>query len=206
MASDTRPWVIIVGAGPSGLLLGLLLARRGIKVQVVDQTNKLDEQPRATHYGMPAMYELRRAGVVDDLRAAGFLPETVCWRKLDGTYLAGLDSSVVGDNPDRMVCLPLNRLGKIIYEHLGRQPSATVSWDHKVVSIGQDENKAWIEVETPQGRKTLEADYIVGCDGANSQIRRSLFGDTNFPGKTWDEQIVATNVGFFVPFSETSFR
>ena len=194
MPSPPKPWVIIVGAGPSGLLLGLLLAKRGIPVHLLDLSNKLDEQPRATHYAAPAMYELRRAGVLEDLRAAGFMPDGVCWRKLDGTYLAGLNATVLGDDPDRMVCLPLNRLGKILYDHLQRQPSATVSWDHKVVAIGQDADKAWAKVETSEGSKTLEAPYIVGCDGANSQVRRSLFGDKLFPGKTWDERIVATNV------------
>jgi len=194
MATAPDPWVIIVGAGPSGLLLGLLLAQRGIAVHLIDQTEKLDEQPRATHYAMPAVSELRRAGVTGDMRAAGFIPNTICWRKLDGTYLTGLDSSVFGDHPDRMICLPLNKLGQILYDHLKRCPSAMVSWGQKVVSVGQDEKTAWVDVDTPEGRKTLHAKYIVGCDGANSQVRRSLFGDLNFPGKTWDEQIVATNV------------
>lgn len=197
MTASSDPWVIIVGAGPSGLLLGLLLARRGIPVHLIDQTEKLDEQPRATHYATPAMWELRRAGVTEDLRAAGFIPNTICWRKLDGTYLTGLDARVLGDDPDRMVCLPLNQLGKILYDHLKRHACATVTWGQKVVSLGQDENTAWIDVETPQGPRTLHAKYIIGCDGANSQIRRSLFGNTCFPGKTWDEQIVATNVSRF---------
>ena len=197
MSTPAKPWVIIVGAGPSGLLLGLMLAKRGIPVQLIDKSNKLDEQPRATHYGPPAMYELRRAGVVDDLSAQGFQPDVVCWRKLDGTYLAGLNLKLMANDPDRMVCLPLNRLGKILMDHIGRQPTATVSWGHEVKSLGQDENKAWVNVQTPEGEKRLEAEYIIGCDGANSQVRRSLFGDLEFPGKTWDEQIVATNVSLF---------
>lgn len=192
-----KPWAIIVGAGPSGLLLGLLLAKQGIPVQIVDASNKLDEQPRATHYGPPAMAELHRAGVVDDMRAEGFLPDGVAWRKLDGTFLADIDINVLGDDPNRMVCLPLNRVGRILLDHIGRYPSATIAWDHKVISIGQDENKAWVNVETSEGPKTLEANYIIGCDGANSQVRRSLFGDKEFPGKTWDEQIVATNVSTY---------
>lgn len=49
-------------------------------------------------------------------------------------------------------------------------------------------------VQTPAGEEKFSADYIVGCDGASSQIRRSLFGNLDFPGRTWDEQIVATNV------------
>jgi 2-polyprenyl-6-methoxyphenol hydroxylase-like FAD-dependent oxidoreductase len=174
--------------------LSLLLAKKGISVQVVDAAEKLDAQPRATHYAPPAVHELIRAGVIDDVRAQGFIPRTVCWRKLDGTYLAGLDGSVLDRTPDRLTCLPLDKLGKILYDHLKGQLTSTIEWQHKVTSIGQDKDKAWVVVETPTGLKQLEADYIIGCDGANSQIRRSLFGDLTFPGKTWDEQIVATNV------------
>ena len=194
MPSTPKPWVIVVGAGPSGLLLGLLLAKRGIRVQLLDLSSGVDNQPRATHYGPPAMYELRRAGVANDVREEGFIPKTVCWRKLDGTYLVGLDGSILDDDPNRMVCLPLNKLGNILFKHISAEPLATISWNHKVIGIGQDEDKAWVNVEAPGGQRRLDASYVVGCDGANSQIRRSLFGELAFPGKTWDEQIVATNV------------
>ena len=171
-----------------------MLAKKGISVLTLDAAKELDNQPRATHYGPPAVHELTRAGVIDEVRKQGFTPRTVCWRKLDGTFLAGLDGSVLDGRPDRMVCLPLHKLGKILYENLNQQATSSVKWQHKVTGIGQDQEKAWVIVDTPEGEKQLDADYIVGCDGANSQIRRSLFGDLNFPGFTWKEQIVATNV------------
>lgn len=183
-----------MGAGPAGLLLALLLARKGVSVHLIDMGDDLDTRPRATHYGPPAVYELNRAGIADEVRAAGFTPKSVCWRKLDGTYLAGLDGSVLDGDPDRLICLPLNQLGSIMYKHLQAEPSAKISWRHEVTGLGQDEAKAWVEVKTAEGTQRLEADYIVGTDGANSKIRRSLFGDWEFPGKTWREQIVATNV------------
>lgn len=192
--TEPKPWVIVVGAGPAGLLLALMLAKKGIQVQVLDSEKTLDNRPRATHYGNPAMYELARAGVADQIREAGFVPEGVCWRKLDGTMLAHLDANVLGDDPNRMACLGLNQVSQIIYKNLIAQPSAEVKWQHKVTGLGQDKDQAWVDVETPEGKQRLEATYVVGCDGANSQIRRSLFGDWEFPGKTWAEQIVATNV------------
>lgn len=198
MAVANKAYVAIVGAGPSGLLLALLLARNKIPVQIIDVSNKVDEQPRATHYGTAAVLELDRAGVLDEVRAAGFNPGRVCWRKLDGTYIAGIDGNLLSQDPDRMVCLPLNQLCEILHRHLLNEPYATISWDHKVRTVGQDDEKAWVEVETSGALKTIEASYIVGCDGANSQIRRSLFGDWEFPGKTWKEQIVATNVSFLL--------
>ncbi|KAJ4260736.1 hypothetical protein NW757_001118 [Fusarium falciforme] len=106
--------VIIVGAGPSGLLLALMLAQSSIPVTLLDMKSDLDKNPRATHYPAPSMHELNRAGVGDDLRERGFMPAGATWL-----------------------------------------------------------------AETPDGEKKLSADYIVGCDGANSQIRRSLFGDSS---------------------------
>ena len=193
--------IIIVGAGPSGLLLALLLAKQNIHVTVMDLGTELDKQPRATHYAAPAVHELRRAGVIDDVRKAGFSPDGVCWRKLDGTYLSGIHMSVLPeDYPDSMACLPLNFLGEIIYEHLKRQPTAEVLWGHKVVRTEQDEHEARVIVE---GNRTYAADYVVGCDGANSIVRRQLFGDWEFPGKTLDVCVVATNV--YYPFEKFGF-
>lgn len=184
----------MVGAGPAGLLLSLMLSKTGIPVTLLDMNKELDPNPRATHYASPAMAELNRAGVGADLRARGFIPAGVAWRKLDGTPIVTLDASDLADDPDRMTCLPLNQLSQLLREHLLKQKNVNILFDHKVVGIDQDDNKAWVDVQTPEGNKRLGSDYIVGCDGANSQIRRSLFGDREFPGRTWDEQIVATNV------------
>lgn len=195
--------VIVVGAGPSGLLLALLLAKKGIYVEVLEQNHDLDPSPRATHYAPPAVYELRRAGIMDQLRKEGFEPGGVCWRKPDGSFIAGIDNDDMV-TMDRMICLSLQRVSQILYEHLTKHENALVKYGHKVLSLGQDKDQAWIDVEVEnEGKKRFSADYIVGCDGANSQIRRSLFGDLNFPGRSWDEQIVATNVRIFFRAEQT---
>jgi 2-polyprenyl-6-methoxyphenol hydroxylase-like FAD-dependent oxidoreductase len=183
-----------VGAGPAGLLTGLRLAKENIDVTLVDLGTELDTQPRATHYAAPAVQELRKAGVLNDVRARGFIPDGVCWRKIDMTFLAGIQMGVVKDDSDAMVCLPLNQLGQVFVEHLKNYPSAKIHWSHEVIAIEQDDKAARVTCKTPNGEVTFEADYVIGCDGANSKVRRSLFGDWEFPGKTWDEQIVATNV------------
>jgi 2-polyprenyl-6-methoxyphenol hydroxylase-like FAD-dependent oxidoreductase len=155
---------------------------------------ELDTKPRATHYASAAVEELNRAGVLEDVRAQGFTPSGVAWRKIDGTFLAATQNKVVLDDPNRTVCLPLNKLGRIMYDHIQKCPTATVLWGHEVTAIEQDEKSARVTAKSAEGEKTFEADYVVGCDGANSKVRRLLFGDWEFPGHTWDEQIVATNV------------
>lgn len=63
----------------------------------------------------------------------------------------------------------------------------------RVVKVGQDQNKAWIEVDTPRGLHRPEADYVIGCDGLSSTVRRELFG-FEYLDETLSAQIIATNV------------
>ncbi|KAF9879085.1 FAD binding domain-containing protein [Colletotrichum karsti] len=201
----SKPFAIIVGAGPCGLLLALLLAKAGHHVQLLDAAHKLDEQPRATHYGPEAVEVLDSAGVLQDVLAeGGFVPHGVAWRKPDGTPIAELlTTTLTSTSKHTMVCLPLNHLGRILYRHLLAQPRASVLWGHRVTSVRQTDGEAIVEAEALGETKTLAARYVVGCDGANSQVRRSLFGDAEFPGWTWDEQIVATNT--YYPFDKYGF-
>lgn len=172
--------------------MGILLGKAGVKVTLVEAAAELDKNPRAAHYAPSAVYELNRAGVLEDVKAKGIHPDAVCWRNPDGSFIAGIKSRFDIEFP--MVCLPLDQLDELLLQHFLRVPNAEVLWRHKVVSIDQDENQARVHIETPGGKATLSADYIIGCDGANSQIRRSLFGDLNYPGETLTKQIIATNV------------
>jgi hypothetical protein len=185
--------IIVVGTGPAGLVLCLLLARHGIQVECLDSAPSLDERPRATHYGPPANRVLEKVGLLEKVRKHGIEVGGAKWRKPDGTAFAHVDNSKLGTNPDRISCLPLNSMCKLALEDLVKEPLATVKWNHRVTGVRLDADKATVVVEAPEGTEELSADYVVGCDGANSIIRKSLLGD-DFPGFTWDLQIIATNV------------
>ncbi|KAF2679763.1 FAD/NAD(P)-binding domain-containing protein [Lentithecium fluviatile CBS 122367] len=192
--------VVVSGAGPSGLLLGILLARNlGIKITVLDADTKINDNPRAAHYAPSAVYDFKRAGILDDVRKVGFSPKGVCWRLIDTTFLAGM-----GREPEQseysMVVLPLDRLGPLLVKHLESLPNTEILWGHKVVDVKQDDKGATAVVETLNGeKKEITGDYLVGADGASSGVRQALFGK-EYPGETLSQQIVATNV--YLPFDE----
>jgi 2-polyprenyl-6-methoxyphenol hydroxylase-like FAD-dependent oxidoreductase len=93
-----------------------------------------------------------------------------------------------------MVVLPLDRLDKLLYQHTQKYSNANVKFHHRVTDVGSDASGAWIDVDTPSGAERLNADYIIGSDGANSTIRKCMFGEGSFAGETLDAQIIASNV------------
>lgn len=193
--------ILIVGAGPSGLLLALLLAQRNIPSIVLEGYDYLDTRLKATQYGVPATRVFRRAGILEDIRAAsiGSFP-TIKWRRVsDKKVLTGIDMSCVKDHPDRMTILQLGEIIKIMYKHCLERGKGLIEikFQHRVTNVSQNEEKAWADVEVGEEKKNVrfEADYIIGCDGATSAVRRSLFG-REWPGQTFDCQFIVQNVSF----------
>ncbi len=204
-----RPFrkIVIVGAGPAGLLLAIMLTRHHIPVLVLEAWPQLDSRLRATQYGTPATRIFRKAGVLDDIRAVAMenFP-SICWRKVsDGKEVARVDLSLTKDDPDRITVMQLGEMLKILYRHC-QDLRVDVRFEHRVVKVGQDGDKAWVDVNVGNGDERgqqierLDADYVVGCDGASSRVRQDLFGK-NWPGITWPYVLLVQNV-FYDGFKE----
>ena len=115
------------------------------------------------------------------------------WRNLDGEYLAGLRGLAEEQHPDRFTLYPVHKLSNLLYEHVKEFPNVSVRFSHQVVRVGQDVNKAWVEAKTGDRTEKFEGDFVVGCDGASSGVRKAIYGE-EFPGFSWPRQLIATNV------------
>ena len=92
--------IVIVGAGPVGLIIALLVARAGIKCIVLETLGEIIQSPRAIAYGPAAVVELERAGVAQECREIGMEPSdfefTLRWITLDNKLVADLPFEIDG--------------------------------------------------------------------------------------------------------------
>ncbi|KAB5549533.1 hypothetical protein GE09DRAFT_176824 [Coniochaeta sp. 2T2.1] len=203
------PDVIVVGAGPTGLLLACRLIRMGRRVLVLEKDEVLQPAIRALGYYGPTQYALDKAGIFETARDQGFFQLSFSWRKMikDGRS----DEKVWGDlvaawNPWEdsdmkpgdcgygMLCLGQDKLRDICMEKLTMAPEyAQVLLGHSVAELVQDDNSATVTtVDTSGGRKQFSAPFVVGADGGKSTVRK-LIGLT-LDGYTWPYTIVAVDI------------
>lgn len=115
------------------------------------------------------------------------------WRNLEGEYLAGLSGLAEAQNPDRFTLFPVHKLSNLLYEHVQKFDNISVRFSCRVVRVGQDEDKAWVEAKVGDQMEKVGGDLVVGCDGAASGVRKAIYGE-EFPGFSWPRQLIATNV------------
>jgi 2-polyprenyl-6-methoxyphenol hydroxylase-like FAD-dependent oxidoreductase len=189
---------LVVGGGPVGTFLTLRLARAGIKVVLLETDLVPSSAPRAAVYTGPSVFELQRAGILDDVRALGLQNSDVCWRKVDGEIIAGLNRDFLPAHPLNPVTLDQFRLETVILKHLEKYPNAKILWGHQVVTLNQSAEFVTVTAETAQGQKEFTATYVVGADGGKSTVRKLV--DAKFEGFTWPYNISNLHFVYFANY------
>lgn len=185
MPETIKTDVLVAGAGPTGLSLACQFVRHGVEFVVVEK--KEGVTPYSKAIGVQArtleIYEqlgLARAAV-EQGTAAGKV------RMLAGGELRGeFDLSAVGEGLSPypfVLMLEQSKNERLLYEHL-RSQGRDVLWNTELESFSQTEGGVTAQVKTAAGEaRTVEAKYLVGCDGAKSPVRHALglsFGGSTF--------------------------
>jgi len=189
--------VIVVGAGPVGFLTALGLARKGIRVTLLEAERGINNAPRAAIYFPTTVEIIDRLGLLEDAEAIGY-PSTRFALRCPATgevIPSDLRNTLPpGTKYDHNLHFGQHILAELVSQHLSRLPNAQTLWNHKVVSLSQDKTGVTLGVEAPQGPRELHADWVIGTDGARSSVRQLL--GLPFEGHTWPERFVATNVEY----------
>ena len=203
--TDTKPEatdVIIVGAGPVGMLTALTLAQAGASVCVLEKEPHIVNSPRAAVYFPSTLIILEELGILDELLEIGFknarfgthIPEFDHHSVVETTPIEGIDYDYqlhVGQHEVAHVAMEhAQKLG--MQAHFGTQVHGYEEYDDriKVMTTG------------PDGEVSYDAKWLIGADGARSTVRK--LAGIEFEGHTWPERFVATNVKF--PFKELGYQ
>ncbi|HEX3812861.1 MAG TPA: FAD-dependent monooxygenase [Mycobacteriales bacterium] len=179
-----RPQVLVVGAGPAGLVAGIALARQDIDVLVVDRRPEASTLSRALVISTRTMELLRSWGVEEQVRAGAADVEPRAWvtRTLasgGGTemplgYPSAAEAALV--SPTRPAWAPQDHLEPILLALLRSSPTAAVRFGLELIGLEQDERNAHAVLrERESGRiQRIDVQYVVGADGARSTVRSHL--------------------------------
>lgn len=186
--------IIIVGAGPVGLITALILGRRGLAVTLVEAGSEITESPRAMSYAWPVLDGLAVHGLLDDMHVGALINHERSFRVMaTGETIVQNHDSVrdLTENPYTLT-LGQDRLAGVVLTHLRRLSNVDVRWSTKFVGLAQHPDHVTVTVAGPQGEETLAANWVVGADGGRSDVRKAL--QMTFDGVTWPRRFVATNI------------
>jgi len=196
MVNAAQNRIVIAGAGPTGLIAALALARQDIPVLLLETQAAPEDHRRATTFHPPTLEYLRELGVVDPVMAGGRI--TPVWQFRDRTHgiIAEFDLGVLAGETDYPFRVQYEQmeLNKVLHGILARTPHVDVRFSHEVLDASQDADSAAVRVKTPGGEKTFAGRYVIAADGARSNVRRSL--EIGFGGFTWEEKVVQYGTTF----------
>lgn len=176
VGTTSRTTCAIAGAGPAGLVLGLLLARAGVEVTVLEKHADFLRDFRGDTVHPTTMALLGDLGLFERFNA---LPQShITYVTLpggDGRGVTLADFRRLRLRHPYIAMVPQWDLLNLLAEAAAEEPSFTLLTEHEVTGVVHDGARV-IEVEysTPSGSGRLLADLTVACDGRWSAVRRAL--------------------------------
>jgi 2-polyprenyl-6-methoxyphenol hydroxylase-like FAD-dependent oxidoreductase len=185
--APSAPRVLIVGAGPVGLALAIELGQRGVPCLLIERNSRVGHAPRAKTTNVRTREHLRRWGIADQLRAASPLgpdyPSNVVFvTRLGGPALTRFENAFFcapGRNPmysEHAQWIPQYSLENVLRAHAETLPGVQLRFNCELRGIEQSEAGVTARVHDLARAEdsTVQADYLVGADGARSAVRTAM--------------------------------
>ncbi len=179
-----RHQVVIVGGGPVGVALAVELGLRGISCALVERRLAPQRIPKGQNLTQRSVEHFYFWGIADELRAARVLPPEypmngiVAYGSLTSNYwyappLREIVNSYYFQDNER---LPQYQTEQVLRARMAQLASVEgrFGWSAETVEPGESGARVAIVAEGGAGREILEADYVAGCDGSHSSVRRQI--------------------------------
>ncbi|MFJ9542774.1 FAD-dependent oxidoreductase [Streptomyces sp. NPDC101225] len=186
--------VVVTGAGPVGLLAALGLAQAGVDVTVWEARPRIAPLPYDMVYDSSVLPGFEQLGVLGELRREGVAARSLSFRVpcTGESIVLGLDALTGAVEYPYNLHVPPHVLTRVVADRLSALPHARIEWGTRLTGLEQDAHGVTLVSDSPDGTRTLRSQWLVGADGAHSQVRRSL--GMGFPGMTWPNRFVAAGL------------
>ena len=191
--------VVVIGAGPTGLTLALLLARSGIPSTLVEKHDQPQAHPAACILNTRTMEVFREMGLADLIVRQGqnvFERAYVCWvTSLAGRELGRCPAmpadirSLLALSPVHAVQFPQNRLEPLLWQTVREHELVRFLPQHECCSVHQDGEAVHAVLRGPKAER-VSGDYLVACDGSSSPIRRAIEVE-------WEGRLLQDMIGIY---------
>ena len=184
--------VFIAGAGPVGLVAAANLLRAGVPVTVFEAGADLSTESRASTFHPPTLDMLHALGAAQPLIAQGLVAPSFQYRTKQDGLLAQFDFGVIADatgHPYR-VQAEQSKLTRILLDRLEGQPGFEIAFNSRLQDLAQDASSVTLTVDG----KDHTGRWLIGADGASSNVRRAL--DIAFEGFTWPDRLLVVSTPF----------
>ncbi|WP_176644384.1 FAD-dependent monooxygenase [Duganella sp. SG902] len=185
--------VLIVGAGPTGLVLAIALARRGVAVRIIDKNSGPGLASRAMAVHARTLEFYRQLGFAEVVVNQGIKIEAIHLRE-HGEDIVELQLKEIGAGLSPypfVLAYPQDDHERLLVAQL-RAEGVEVEWNTELESFTQDEWGVRAVLERDGDRHTCSAAYLCGCDGARSRVREAL--KLEFTGGTYDHLYYVADV------------
>jgi 2-polyprenyl-6-methoxyphenol hydroxylase-like FAD-dependent oxidoreductase len=185
--------VLIVGAGPTGLVLALRLHIHGIGFRIIDNDAGPGVASRAIALHARTLEFYNQIGLADEIVARGIKMDHIQLRK-DNATLADINLADMGRGLSPypfMLNFPQDVHEQFLVEQLKHQ-GVEVEWNTSLSDFKHDSTNVEAKLLKGSGLETAEFQYICGCDGARSRVRQVL--DLQFPGGTYESMFYVADI------------
>ena len=192
----TSDRVLITGAGPVGLVAAANLVRHGVPVTVFEGGPDLSTESRASTFHPPTLDMLGDLDVARPLIAQGLIAPKFQYRNRRDGLIAQFDFSDIAEatrHPFRLQC-EQSKLTRIICDRLRGEQNFDIAFSSPVRNVTQTADNITVTVERDGKSETQSYRWLIGADGARSDVRRSL--GIEFEGFTWPERYLVVSTPF----------
>src|ERR1043166_4879530 len=184
MAGSAR--VVIVGAGPVGMVCALALNRRGVPVTVFEQEPAPVEDQRAASLHPSTLEMLDELGITEKIIPLGLISTAYRFPYVLQYEQYKLTASIAAE--------------------YANASDFDVRFSHAVTGLTETADGIEVEVTSPSGIEKLRADHVIGCDGGRSTVGK--LARIEFEGFTYPERFIkiATNFDFGLANPKVAYR